>query len=327
MPIYRCPVCKKVLTKKEYESALGILEEKEAHLKHREDELRKQENEFRQQKVTLLTKARKAKDEGLAEGKRLERERTERLFQGKDRMIKVLQERLKQQQKGTTPQTEGLEFEETLCKRLQAEFPEDNIQHEGKGGDVLHFVVFGGKRAGVIIYECKRTPAIPAAHVQQTFRAKQVREADFAILVTTGQRKKFNGLDEENGVLIVSPLGVIPLVGLLRTHLIEMLKAKISKEKRAEIAQQLLKYVTSPQFKNPIEEIITRTGELATLMKQEAQDHVRMWETRWEHYQRIKWDSSQVQGNLQLVLHGKEPLPLSYPKPEPLRLLPAPKAK
>jgi hypothetical protein len=62
-------------------------------------------------------------------------------------------------------------------------------------------------------------------------------------------------------------------------------------------------------------------------MKQEAQDHVRMWETRWGHYQRIKWDSSQVQDNLQLVLHGKEPVPLSYPKPEPLRLLPPSKEK
>ena len=326
MTTYRCPVCKKPLTKKEYESALGILEEKETHLKHREQELAKRENEFRQQKAALLTKARKAKDEGLKEGQRLERERAERLFQGKDRTIKLLQERLKNLQKGTTPQTDGLEFEETLCARLQAEFPEDEIQHEGKGGDVLHFVVFGDKRAGVIVYECKRTPGISSAHVQQTFRAKQQREADFAILVTTGQRRKFTGLDEESGVLIVSPLGVVPLVCLLRTHLIEMLKAKISKEKRAEIAQHLLKYVTSPQFKNPIEEIITRTGELADLMKEEAKDHVRMWENRWEHYQRIKWDSSQVQDNLQLVLHGKEPLPLAYPKPEPLRLLP-PKGK
>ena len=327
MPLYRCPVCKKPLTKKEYESALGIFEEKETHLKHREDELRRQENEFRSRKAALLAKAKTAKEEGLTEGRRLEKERAERLFKGKDKTIKLLQERIDQLKKGTTPQTEGLEFEDTLCKRLQAEFPEDEIEHKGKGGDILHFVIFGDKHAGVIIYECKRTPGIPYAHVQQTFRAKQVREADFAVLVTTGQRKKFSGLDEEGGVLIVSPMGVLPLVSLLRAHLIEMLKAEISKEKRAEIAQRLLKYVTSPQFKNPIEEIITRSGELVTLIKEEAKEHFRMWETRWEHYQRIKWDSSQVQGNLQLVLHGKEPLPLTYPKPEPMRLLPSPETK
>lgn len=277
MGIYRCPVCKKVLTKKEYEAALGIIQAKEAHIKHREEELRQEQQLFRQQKSALIAKARKAKDEGLKEGQRLEKQRAERLFKGKDKTIKVLQERIKNLQKGSTPQTEGLEFEETLCKRLRAQYPDDEIKHEGKGGDVLHFVIFSGKRAGIIIYECKRTPAIPSTHIQQAFRAKQEREADFAILVTTGQRRKFNGLDMENGVLIVSPLGVIPLVGLLRTHLIEMLKAKISKEKRAEIANQLLKHVVSPQFKNPIEEIITRTSDLVSLMKQEAHDHMRMW--------------------------------------------------
>jgi hypothetical protein len=326
MPTYRCPVCKKPLSQKEYESALGILESREAHLKHREQELEKRESELRKQKDIWMRKAKTARQEGLEEGRRKEKERAERLFQGKDKQIKKLQERIEQLQKGTTPQTDGLEFEETLYVRLQHEFPDDDIQHEGKGGDVLHFVMLNGEQAGVIVYECKRTPNIPSSHVSQASRAKQQREADFAVLVTTGQRKKFSGLDEENGVLIVSPLGVIPLAALLRGHLIEMLKAKVSKEKRVRIANQLLKYVTSPQFKNPIEEVVTKTGELTGLLKEEARQHAKMWTTRWEHYQRIRWDSSQIQANLQLVLQGKEPKPLAYPKPAPLQLLP-PRAK
>jgi hypothetical protein len=36
-----CPACKKRLTKKEYESALGILEEREVHLEHVRAELPK----------------------------------------------------------------------------------------------------------------------------------------------------------------------------------------------------------------------------------------------------------------------------------------------
>jgi hypothetical protein len=322
MPIYRCPVCKKPLSKTEYESALGIIEAQKKHLKEEQEKLAQQQAALRKERADLKAQAKRAKSEGLAQGRQQEKERAQRLMAGQKKTIAKLQERVRQLEKGSTPQTEGLEFEETLTARLQTEFADDEVQHEGKGGDILHFVNFDGKQTGIIIYECKRTPRIPSDHIQQAFRAKQTREADFAILVTTGQRKGFNGLAEDGGVLIVAPLGVIPLVSLIREHLIEMLKTKISKEKRAEIAQQLLKYVTSPQFKNPIEGIITRTGELEDMIKEEAKQHARMWETRWEHYQRIKWDSSQIQGNLQLVLHGKEPKPLTYPKPEPLQLLP-----
>lgn len=39
MKTYRCPVCKKPLTKGEYEQALGILGEREMHLRHERAEL------------------------------------------------------------------------------------------------------------------------------------------------------------------------------------------------------------------------------------------------------------------------------------------------
>jgi len=54
--------------------------------------------------------------------------------------------------------------------------------------------------------------------------------------------------------------------------------------------------------------------------KEEAKQHAKIWEAHGNHYQRIRWDGSLIQSNLELVLHGKEPKPLTYPKPEPLRL-------
>ena len=234
--------------------------------------------------------------------------------------ISRLNERLAQLKKGSTPQTEGLEFEETLTKRLQREFTQDTVTPKGKGGDVLHIVNFEKKPAGVIIYECKRTPRIEAKHVEQAHRAKQSREADFAVLVTTGHKKGFSGFAEMNGVLVVSPLGAIPLAALLRLHLIEMLKAKITQGRRAVIAQELMKYITSPPFKNPIEQAVHLTSELQDMIKIEAKDHYRTWERRWEHYQTIQWGVSQIRLNLQLVLHGEEPKPLAHQRVPPFQL-------
>jgi hypothetical protein len=113
--------------------------------------------------------------------------------------VNTLEERLRQLEKGSTPQTEGLEFADKLVARLKKEFPEDDIQHKGKGGDVLHIIKFDNKPAGIIIYECKRTKGIQSQHIHQAHLAKQSREADFAVLVTTGQKKGFSGLAQMRG--------------------------------------------------------------------------------------------------------------------------------
>src|SRR5712692_308336 len=104
---FRCPVCKKPLTKKQYQRALGILEEQQKHLRLQEQKLRQQLREARR-------KERGAKKEGI----QLERSRTKRLLAGKAAEIQRLKERVNQLKRGTTPQTEGLEFEEKLAARL-----------------------------------------------------------------------------------------------------------------------------------------------------------------------------------------------------------------
>ncbi len=309
MKTYRCPVCKKPLTKEEYERALGVQRARERHLQHEKDKLLGQVREARQQ-------AKRAREEGV----KAERARAQRLLQGKDRLIQTLKERIDQLKRGSTPQTEGLEFEDRLAARLRREFPEDQILHKGRGGDVLHTVRFDGQSAGTIVYECKREKRIKGEHIQQARLAKQSREADFAVLVTIGYRKGFAGLAQRDGVLVVHPLGIIPLVSLLRLHLTEMLRAKVTKKRRAIIAQRLVGYITSPQFKNPIEEVVHLTVELQEMVRDEAKDHLATWRKRWNYYQTINWDASQVRTNVQLVLHGKEPKVITHPKAPPLQL-------
>jgi hypothetical protein len=309
MNTYNCPVCKKSLSKTEYERALGILGEREKHLEHEKYELQRKLREAQ-------TKEKKARQDGI----NVERARTQRLLAGKEQQIRTLQERISQLKKGTTPQTDGLEFEETLTARLKREFPEDEIQHKGKGGDILQIVRFEKTVAGSIIYECKRTPRIPSDHVEQACEAKQACRADFAVLVTTGQKKGFCGLSQMGAVLVVSPLGTIPLASLLRGHLIEMLRAQITKDKRAIVAQRLMKYITGAQFRNPIEEVVQLSTELKNMIREEALQHYRVWQKRDNFYQRIRWDSSQIQNNLQLVLHGMEPKTITQAKISPLQL-------
>lgn len=309
MKTYRCPVCGKPLTKPEYEKALKIHEARQKHLQQLEARLKIKERQ-------LPEKIEAAKKEGERKGI----QKSARMMAGLKTENDKLRIRIRQLEKGTTPQTEGLEFEQKLVARLRREFRDDEVEPFGKNGDILHTVKFEKQEAGMIIYECKRTPKIQASHVRQAHLAKQSREAEFAVLVTTGQKKGFSGFAEMNGVFVVSPLGTIPLAALLRRHLIEMLKAKLTKEQRVQIAEKLMHHITSPQFKNPIDEIIHRASQLQGMIKEEAKEHFRTWKKRWDHYERIHWDGSLVRQNVELVLHGKEPKAIGRPKVSPLEL-------
>ena len=225
--------------------------------------------------------------------------------------------------RGTTPQTEGLEFEEALATRLRSKFPGDKVEHHGRSGDVLQTVRMGVQPAGRIIYECKRTQNIPGSHVQQALRAKQERQADFAILVTTGTRRSFTGLAEHGGVLIVHPLGVIALATLLREQLVQMTKAKMPKTKRSKAILNLFRFVEGPQFRNPLDQIIAAATDLRGMLHKEAQDHMRTWKRRWSQYEAIRVDSSWVEDSVRRLLLGKSPgarkalpcIPLTLPIP------------
>jgi len=325
MKTYRCPTCHKVLTKSEYEKALRIQGEREVHLAHREQELKGKERAQRTRERQFKRDAKKKLQNETARVRQQERLRATRQQSGLKDTVQKLQERLRQRAKGSTPQTEGLEFEDKLAARLKREFRNDEILPKGKGGDILHTVKYNKKPVGIIIYECKRTPSIQGSHIVQTHKAKQIREADFAVLVTTGKKRGFSGFAQIGGVSVVSPLAVIPLVSLLREHLIEMGRLKITREKRAVLAQQLMRYIDSPQFRNPLEEVVQRTSKLQAMIRQEAKDHWHIWQERSSHYETISWNTSQIQNNLRLVMHGGQPKQIAPHKVPPLQL-PAPKA-
>jgi hypothetical protein len=302
---YECPVCKKPLTKTEFERAFKIHEAQKAHVETRERELREQEQRFKAEKKRVKKEAREA-----------EHNRTRRIVAGKDLQIGKLRETVRLLKRGKTPQEYGPEFEVKLLKRLRAEFKDDDVQPTkgGRGGDVLHTVKEGGKVAGTIVYECKWTSRISGSHVRQTAQAKMSRRAEFAVLVTSGGKRGFSGFTEISGILVVAPAGVLALAGLVRNHLVEMLRAGIEKKRRAQIANRLLRFIKSSEFKNPIEEIVRTGDNLREGILEEFKWHKNDWERRWDAYGRIRWDGLAIQENLRRVFHGESPRQITQPK-------------
>lgn len=324
---YRCPLCDSPLSKAHYHKVVKIQEKKEQTQKGELIKLRKQAATAQAAAATARQKQQEIRlqakqDIETAKRQVTEAERKKSEIRNKRLMTRIrkLQEEKEMLQKHTSPQEIGLADEHVLVARLKKEFPDDDIQHAGKGGDVLHFVKFNGEDAGCIVYELKHCDKISADHVRQTAEAKKTRQANYAILVSTGTRKGFGGLDQDSGIFIVAQAGVLTLARICRSSLALMAQQRLDAAAREAAAKRLMDYITSPIFKTPIEEAITHTKRAHQNLVKEIRQHIGDWRERHEIYSTIHYDVSHIETNVGRVVDGQEPLRLEKLKIEPLAL-------
>ncbi len=217
--------------------------------------------------------------------------------------IKELEEQIKKQ---TTPQIEGLLYEITLIKELKKHFRNDVFDHEGKKGDVVHHILDKHNvEIGKIVYECKRVKKYDKKFITQAFEAKQIRKADFAILVTTVMKPKTQGFFAEKGVLIVHPAGVISLVSILRDQIIKIAQMKLGQEARDKAIKHTLKYLQSSEFSNSIEAITEEAINSYKELAIEVRKHLDGWKRRYGYYTKIYTEAIKVKDATATALSGQ----------------------
>lgn len=318
---FRCPLCGSLLGKTRYYEIIGVWEERkrfEMALQEELRNLRKERQKLVQEKnqirAEMERQMRKAVKEALERGKAKEKARADRLsrmiqaktqdIQNLNRKIKELQEQLK---KGTTPQTEGLNFEEHLFKELGKEFPEDRIERHGKNGDIIHRVNFRSKCVGVILYECKKTTKFSSSFIDQTKRAMATRQATYGVLVTTASKKNTAGFWVEKDVLVVHPYGAVYVAKVLRRSIIEIHSLKVSKTEMEKRSKYLMDYIRSEDFKNSVNDSIYRTRCLYEMLKKEIRTHQASWQDRYTHYRTIHDNISRLELVTSNILKGLPP--------------------
>jgi len=300
--VLRCPLCKKELTKGEYEKALQLDKAREKDVKTQVQNAFNNGAKQNENQVDLLTR----------------------------QYAKAL-DTIEHLKRGDTAQKAGYEDENILIEGLQKEFPDDEIQKHGKKGDILQVVNCDGSSAGTIVYECKRMAALLKAHIKQTYTALQYRKANHAILVTTATRtdkhgdKAFDSLlyDEEYGIYIVRPLGVMALVGLLRDAMIFIHKSNLSPAQRLDANRKLSDYLTQGEGNMAINTIIHHSSQLRNGLMDEMHRHDIDFNERWKSIYHIGVSGVFISQNIDLILSGQEPTildsktPPALPKPAP----------
>lgn len=216
--------------------------------------------------------------------------------------IKNLEMQLKNQ---TTPQIEGLLYEDQLIQALKKEFSDDKFTHTGKGGDILQEVLIENRSCGLLIYECKRVANWKAAHAEQAYAAKIQRQADFAILVTNAPKKGSGGFFIEKGVIVVNPGGALAIAAILRDQIAKMAHLKLTHAQKEEAIEQTLKYLQGAEFKNSLDLVIKKTIEMYHDLKKECLDHIKAWNKRHDALKCVYLQTVQVQTKTTALISGK----------------------
>jgi hypothetical protein len=227
----------------------------------------------------------------------------------KDRQVRELREDIKelkeQLKKETTPQGEGYDDEKVLTRELHKRFPEDKVEHQGKGGDVLQYVMRNGEQVGVLVYECKRVKRYSGGFVRQAWDAKEKRKADFAILVTKTMKKDAQGFYVEKDVMVVHPAGVLSLASVLRTQIVRIAEMKLGQLQRSKAIKLTLDYLEGPEFANSMDAVIQESLALYKELMDEVEKHKAVWKRRYSSYSRICEQASTVKTTTQALLSGE----------------------
>lgn len=219
--------------------------------------------------------------------------------------IALLEEQVR---KGQTPQMLGLLEEKVFLSELKKAFPDDEYEHTGKGGDIVHHVYDRSNQVGCIVYELKKVSRFSKNHISQTREAKSLRQADYGILVTNAKRPKAaSTFFVERGVIVIHPAAALVLIGILRTNLIEIARLRLGRQERDKTIKAVMDYIQGPQFNNSISDIVQDTIDLYEDLKKEVVGHTRSWQCRLEKYRKINSNANTIDRRVvKLLISSKD---------------------
>ena len=213
--------------------------------------------------------------------------------------IKRLREQI---EKGITPQIEGLLEEDKLLAKLQELFPYDQFEHTGKGGDIIQTVIEQDRPAGKIVYECKKVKLFSQSHVKQASDARELRKADFAVLVTNAFPAKKQFYFVSNTVFVISPISVEALTYALRESLVKIALLQLSNAAKAKAVNEVYKYLAGNEYSNKVNGMATQLLTLWGDLKSEINSHTQTWKRRYITYKSLYTDLSVIDSRLRQLL-------------------------
>lgn len=176
---------------------------------------------------------------------------------------------------------EGAEID--LYEALREVFDGDRITRIKKGlpgADILHEVRHNGRVCGSIIYDSKNHGSWRDSFVEKLKSDQLAAKADHAILATTSFPRGTRQLCVREGVIIISAARVVELVRIIREHIIQSHRLRLSTEERERKTEALYEFINSDRCRQLMVRYETIAEELLKVDEKEIKEHRLTWERR-----------------------------------------------
>jgi hypothetical protein len=291
------------LVLKQREEKLAEAQKAQAELMRKERELEDAKREMEltvEKKVHACLNAVRAKAKMEAEDElKLRVTEKEAQIASMSRQIEDLKRKAEQ----GSQQLQGEVLEVELEALLRSRFPQDNVEPVPKGelgGDLLQHVMNpAGQRCGTILWESKRTKNWNDGWLAKIREDQRRAKADVALIVTSVLPKGTHSFDHVDGVWITHPRCAIPVALALRHSLVEIASARQATEGQQTKAEEVYAYLTGPRFRQRLEAIVEKFGEMQGDLDKERRAMTRLWAKREAQIQGVIEATAGLYGDLQ----------------------------
>ena len=296
----RCPICQQTLPDhlnvKDLE--VRLLERETRAAKAQETSMRahlEEEQEAKRDKAVAgaLVEQREALDNAKTEAvnqvKAEEFAKSLKLQQ----KLSALQRQL--DQKTSNELGEGAEID--LYDALRSAFEDDRIKRVKKGdpgADIRHDVVYSDQVIGSILFDSKNHGAWRTSFVDKLKNDQLAGDADHAVLATSVFPSGERQLLVRDGVIVVNPARAVELVRLLRQHIIQTHRLRISAEERDDKTRALYEFIVSERYG----QLIARFDTLAEVLLELDVSEKKAHDTVWRKRGMLLKDAQKVHGDL-----------------------------
>ena len=297
----------KQLAKRELETAQKQVERLGDQLAAQKTALASQKKEHEAELRKLRTSLRA---ELAGEAEKTARNTVQRELRQRDTLIKRLKDENDVQQRRIehlTADERGEMNEEELVARLQAAFPDDRVERQGRGragADIVHAVRYsngdGTVTAGRIVYECKDTLQWNNNFVDQAAKARITHDTPHVVIVSRAFPRSEEELCVRDGIPIVAPARLVELSHVLRDMVIGLHCAGLTKDGQSAKTTELYSYLAGNEFRQAFDVLVDSASELRELLRKERTAHERTWAKRQQVYNEFGGKAAAIDGRLRI---------------------------
>lgn len=279
------------ITKAE-QARLKALQDKQAAEEQIKQLKARQEKELKQRVQKALQEQRGAleteKTRAVQKAKAQEFEKNQKL----EKQVDMLKRQL--EQKTATDLGEGAEVD--LYEALRENFDGDKITRMKKGqrgADVLHEVRHKGEVCGSIVYDSKNHTTWRKTFIKKLKVDQLASKADHAVLTTSAFPTGARQLHVQDGIIVINPARSVELVRIVREHIIQAHKLRLSGKEKNKKTEALYEFINSDRCRQLLARYESITEELLEIEVKEVNAHQSVWKKRGQ----LLRDAQKVHGD------------------------------